>query len=200
MLLWEWPLPLVAAWWAIYTVISAAYFSSTLSKVPQGAWAALLVAALLSAAAAAYHWGQQTKAVYVRAHAVKLSDLLEEAAGAGGGAKGGGARAPGADGDGDGADAEDKLSVRSAASTVSSGGRLVALHPGLQRLRLVGTGLPVGRVPGVGIYYSELLTGVTPSLVRFLSLSPTVHEAVVLLTIRRVPVPHVRPVEQLLVR
>jgi hypothetical protein len=88
---------------------------------------------------------------------------------------------------------------RGAPSAASSGGRRVALDPGVQRLRLVGTGLPVGHVPGVGIY-SELLTGVAPSLVCFLSLSPTVHEAVVLLTIQHLPVPHVRLEERLLVR
>ena len=39
------------------------------------------------------------------------------------------------------------------------------LAPGLQCLRLAGTKLPVARVPGIGIYYNELLTGVPPVLV-----------------------------------
>ena len=34
------------------------------------------------------------------------------------------------------------------------------LEPGLQSLRLVGTKLPVARVPGIGVYLNDLLSGV----------------------------------------
>lgn len=38
VLCWEWSLPAASAFWLFYTFVTAAFFSSTLEKVPTGAW------------------------------------------------------------------------------------------------------------------------------------------------------------------
>ena len=113
------------------------------------------------------YWGQASKSSYIQENKIRLRDLFEEAP------------------EDELKDPEDPRSptppARGAAawatmfrhSTVSIQSSLSGepanaaprLHPGLQRLQLAGTKLPVARVPGVGIYFNELLTGVPPVLV-----------------------------------
>lgn len=152
LLAWEWPTLVVSAFWLFFTFISAAYFSSNLEKVPTGAWFALMLAGILSIVSFVYYYGQTKKAQYIQSHAVELEDLFEAAPN-----------------DGDKAvdmvwRSMERHSAQSGVtiatnSTKSGASAAVALHPGLQRLRLVGTKLPVSRLPGIGIYFSELLTG-----------------------------------------
>lgn len=181
---WDWNALLVGFFWLFYTFISGAYLSSNLRKVPLGAWFSLVLSGILSIIVGVYYWGQTTKANYLRKNAIPLSALFAVAG-----------------------DSEQRPTHRLAAtarpndddaddaSTIT-----LSLHPDLQPLKLAGSGQPVARFPGVGLYYSELLEGVPPVLVRFLSLSPAIHEVVIFLTIRGVPLPQVSPTERLLVR
>ena len=59
---------------------------------------------------------------------------------------------------------------------------------------------PVARLPGLGLYYTELLEAIPPALHRYFSLSPAIHEVVVFVTVRHVPLPSVPPMQRLLVR
>lgn len=65
---------------------------------------------------------------------------------------------------------------------------------------VLADGTPVSRVPGVGIYFSELTGGVPPVMARFLTAVPAIHQVVVFLTVRRVPLPTVLEEEQLILR
>eukprot|EP00887_Chlorella_sp_A99_P003937 scaffold11.g3937.t1 len=189
---WGWHVLAVAAFWLFFTFITGAYFSSTMEKVPSGAWFPLAICFALTIYTYTWTWGQSRKAAYVREHKVRLRDLFEEAppspspkADAAAAATG---PAPGGAGE---------------AGAARAGGRA----PRTQRLRLAGSGARVARVPGIGVYYNELLDGVPPVLVRFLGQVPAIHEVVIFLTNRRarmyailhVPVPTVLSDERLLV-
>ncbi|PNW70308.1 hypothetical protein CHLRE_17g714450v5 [Chlamydomonas reinhardtii] len=59
---------------------------------------------------------------------------------------------------------------------------------------------PLSRQPGIGLYYSETPVGLPHVLIHFLRNVQSVHDVSVFLTVRVVPLPHVQPVERLLVR
>ena len=195
---WNWHPALVGAFTVIYSFISCAYLSSNLEKIPHGAWFSIALSGILSIIAYVYWWGGATKAAYIRNHIIPLSNLFE----------------PGSNSDQPSfgptrTPATLRLPVPASRgallsndnTTLSDQSALtVHLHPGIKPLRLAGTKLPVARLPGLGLYYSECLDGVPPVLVQFLSLSPAIHEVVVMVTIRRVLLPTVPSEQRLLVR
>ncbi|KAL4425077.1 hypothetical protein ABPG77_010391 [Micractinium sp. CCAP 211/92] len=186
---WEWNVVAAGGFWVFFTFITGAFLSSNLSKVPKGAWFSLVLAFILSCITYLWHWGQKKKLQYIRDNKILLRDLYEvDPAG------------PNKAGDG-GAVATWRGLLRPSSNSfaASSESGAQAAQP-LQALRLTGTDRPVARVPGIGVYYNELLLGVPPVLERFMSLVPALHEVVIFLTVRTVPVPFVLPEERLLVR
>ena len=55
-------------------------------------------------------------------------------------------------------------------------------------------------MPGIGIVYSDCPTGIPPVMIHLLEKMPALYEATIFLTLRFVPIPHVQPHEQFLVR
>eukprot|EP00887_Chlorella_sp_A99_P002108 scaffold21.g2108.t1 len=192
---WGWSALATTAFWLVFSFICGAYLSSNLEKVPKGAWFPLALTGVLTTITYTWYYGQAAKAAYIQRNTIRLRDLFEEVDDADASRHGGshhGAR-----------DAWAAMARHSMQSVVTTGTATTAaprLHPDLQRLRLAGTKLPVARVPGVGVYFCELLDGVPPVLVRFLGQVPAIHEVVIFLTNRHVPVPFVMPEERLLVR
>lgn len=125
-------------------------------QVPKGAWFTLVLSTVLTLITYTWHWGQEQKLRYIRRHAVPLRTLLTEepssAAGPTAPLLGGGGA--GAGGVGRGSNPS-----RASISTASSAKEGVeGWAGGAPALRLEG-GQEVSRVPGVGLYYNELLTG-----------------------------------------
>lgn len=191
---WEWNVLAAGAFWAFFSFVTGAYLSSNLSKVPKGAWFSLALSAALSCITYLWHWGQTKKLEYVRNNKILLRDLYDIDHIADPPAEG-----P-AEGTGAAAGWRDLLRPSAVSVALSSdSGQARAARP-LQALRLAGSQQQVSRVPGIGIYYNELLLGVPPVLERFMSLVPALHEVVIFLTVRVVPVPAVMPQERLLLR
>lgn len=177
LLAWNWPAIVVLAFWLIFTFISAAYWSSNLIKIATGAWFSIALAGILSIITFVYYWGQTRKFEYLRKHMVPLDKIFQQT------------KNPG----------HSVLKVKTTHNSLEQVAEEV-LFPNLQDLVLNGTHQCVARIPGLGLYYSELVDGVPPVLMRFLRLSPVMHEAVVFLTLRSVPLPRVHHDERLLVR
>ncbi|KAI3432754.1 hypothetical protein D9Q98_004295 [Chlorella vulgaris] len=197
VLAWGWSLLSAAAFWLPFTVITGAFFSSTLEKVPKGAWFSLVLSGILAALTFLWHWGQSMKLQHVRRRRLLLSSVLQrDDPGAALATPLLLAAAPALDSEKASSVARTSVTSTTSSSKVS-GAR--ALQDG-NRLRLVDSGVPVARVPGLGIYYTELLRGVPPVLERYMSLLPAIHSVVIFLTVRMVPVPRVLPSERLLIR
>ncbi|KAI7844072.1 hypothetical protein COHA_002216 [Chlorella ohadii] len=178
---WQWHLGVVSAFWLIFTFETGAFFSSNVEKVPQGAWLSLTIAVVLACVSYVWHWGQTAKMELVRNGRTLLRDLFEEDTGA--------------------ADAGAKPGLgRASVTSISTATSEKSGVPGVPALRLASTKRPVARVPGIGVYFNELLIGVPPVLERFLQLMPAIHSVVIFLTVRVVPVPTVLPSERLLLR
>ncbi|PRW58025.1 Potassium transporter family isoform C [Chlorella sorokiniana] len=178
---WQWHLGVVAAFWLVFTFETGAFFSSNVQKVPEGAWLSLTIAAVLACISFVWHWGQTAKMELVRTGRTLLRDLFEEDT------------APAVDAVKPGLGRASVASISTATSDKSA-------MPGVPALRLVSSKRPVARVPGIGVYFNELLIGVPPVLERFLQLMPAIHSIVIFLTVRVVPVPAVLPSERLLLR
>ncbi|XP_077212330.1 potassium transporter 4-like [Tasmannia lanceolata] len=63
----------------------------------------------------------------------------------------------------------------------------------------LGPSLGVVRVPGIGLIYSELATGVPKIFTHFLTNLPAFHKVLVFVCVKSVPVPHVSPEERFLI-
>lgn len=224
---WNWNVFIAALFLLVYSFISCAYLSSNLLKVPDGAWFSIVLSGILSVVCYVYWWGQTCKVRYIRGHMVKLGDVLELDDGEEAGMKrvvkyGGYADSPGTNGESRG----DGLHRRCASRSDHPGSKPVSLenrdhhapgsidtlthlstasmtpklYPGIKPIRLVGTKLPVARLPGLGFYYSELIDGLPPLFLKYLTLNPAIHECVIVVTIRSVPLPALPDDERLLIR
>ena len=148
------------------------------TQIPKGAWFTLTLALVMFVITYTWHWGQELKLAYIRKHAVPLRDLLSieyqplldawEAGGGNTATSKKASRPPGSPeqqqqqqqhgGGGGGEKGGHKGGVvgkpaRDAAMGASVAGTLGPV------LRLGEGGPVVARVPGIGIYYNELLTG-----------------------------------------
>lgn len=63
----------------------------------------------------------------------------------------------------------------------------------------IGQNLGLVRVPGIGLVYTELVSAVPPIFAHFFTNLPALHEFVVLVSIKTVPVPYVPPNERYLI-
>ncbi|KAL8142771.1 hypothetical protein V2J09_015803 [Rumex salicifolius] len=63
----------------------------------------------------------------------------------------------------------------------------------------LGPSLGIVRVPGIGLVYSELATGVPPVFTHFVTNLPAFHKVLVFVCVKSVPVPYVSPEERFLV-
>jgi KUP system potassium uptake protein len=63
----------------------------------------------------------------------------------------------------------------------------------------LGPSLGIVRVPGIGLIYTELVTGVPSIFSHFVTNLPAFHEVLVFLCVKSVPVPYVSPDERYLV-
>lgn len=75
------------------------------------------------------------------------------------------------------------------------------LHNKVSLKWLLGLGPSLGivRVPGIGLVYSELATGVPAIFSHFVTNLPAFHKVVVFVCVKSVPVPHVSPEERFLI-
>uniref|UniRef100_A0A0E0JIX2 Potassium transporter n=1 Tax=Oryza punctata TaxID=4537 RepID=A0A0E0JIX2_ORYPU len=69
----------------------------------------------------------------------------------------------------------------------------------LKWIHALGPSLGIVRVPGIGIIYSELATGVPAIFSHFVTNLPAFHQVLVFICVKAVPVPHVRDEERHLV-
>ncbi|KAI4339480.1 hypothetical protein MLD38_024422 [Melastoma candidum] len=75
------------------------------------------------------------------------------------------------------------------------------LHNKVSLKWLLGLGPSLGivRVPGIGLIYSELATGVPPIFSHFVTNLPAFHQVLIFVCVKSVPVPYVSPEERFLV-
>lgn len=75
------------------------------------------------------------------------------------------------------------------------------LHNKVSLKWLLGLGPSLGivRVPGIGLIYSELATGVPPIFSHFVTNLPAFHKVLVFVCVKSVPVPYVSPEERFLI-
>ncbi|KAL6003525.1 Potassium transporter 4 [Asimina triloba] len=69
----------------------------------------------------------------------------------------------------------------------------------LRYLLSLGPSLQIVRVPGMGIIYTELVTGVPPIFSHFITNLPAFHRVLVFVCVKSVPVPHVSVEERFLI-
>ncbi|CAL5061036.1 unnamed protein product [Urochloa decumbens] len=69
----------------------------------------------------------------------------------------------------------------------------------LEWLLALGDKLGVVRVPGIGLVYTDLTSGVPANFSRFVTNLPAFHRVLVFVCVKSVPVPHVLPAERYLV-
>lgn len=69
----------------------------------------------------------------------------------------------------------------------------------LDWLLALAPNLGIVRVPGVGLVYTDLVSGIPSNFFRFVTTLPAFHRVLVFLCVKSVPVPHVPPAERYLV-
>nr|DAD38642.1 TPA_asm: hypothetical protein HUJ06_012964 [Nelumbo nucifera] len=69
----------------------------------------------------------------------------------------------------------------------------------LEWLLALGPSLGIARVPGIGLVYTELTSGIPANFSRFVTNFPAFHRVLVFVCIKHVPVPYVPPAERYLV-
>jgi KUP system potassium uptake protein len=69
----------------------------------------------------------------------------------------------------------------------------------LEWLLALGPSLGIARVPGIGLVFSDLTSGIPANFSRFVTNLPAFHRILVFVCVKSVPVPHVPPAERYLV-
>lgn len=69
----------------------------------------------------------------------------------------------------------------------------------LEWLLALGPSLGIARVPGIGLVFTDLTSGIPANFSRFVTNLPAFHRILVFVCIKSVPVPHVPPAERYLV-
>ncbi|XP_010921120.1 probable potassium transporter 9 [Elaeis guineensis] len=69
----------------------------------------------------------------------------------------------------------------------------------LEWLLALGSNLGIARVPGIGLVYTDLISGIPANFSRFVTNLPAFHRILVFVCVKSVPVPFVPPVERYLV-
>ncbi|XP_068634315.1 potassium transporter 2 [Aristolochia californica] len=69
----------------------------------------------------------------------------------------------------------------------------------LDWLLALGPSLGIARVPGIGLVYTDLISGIPANFSRFVTNLPAFHRVIVFVCVKSVPVPHVPPAERYLV-
>ncbi|KAJ1692430.1 hypothetical protein LUZ63_009128 [Rhynchospora breviuscula] len=120
--------------------IEAAYLSSTLVKVPQGAWVPLIPSFIFMLIMYVWHYGTRRKYLY---------------------------------------DLQNKVSMKWILS--------------------LGPSLGIVRIPGIGLIYTELVTGVPAIFSHFVTNVPAFHKVLVFVCVKSLPAPHVPEDERYLI-
>uniref|UniRef100_A0A7N0U031 Potassium transporter n=1 Tax=Kalanchoe fedtschenkoi TaxID=63787 RepID=A0A7N0U031_KALFE len=69
----------------------------------------------------------------------------------------------------------------------------------LEWLLALGPSLGIARVPGIGVVFTNLTSGIPANFSRFVTNLPAFHQVLVFVCVKSVPVPHVPPAERYLV-
>ncbi|XP_030534431.1 potassium transporter 2-like [Rhodamnia argentea] len=69
----------------------------------------------------------------------------------------------------------------------------------LEWLLALGPSLGIARVPGIGVVFTDLISGIPANFSRFVTNLPAFHRILVFVCLKSVPVPHVPPAERYLV-
>ncbi|KAL6002647.1 Potassium transporter 2 [Asimina triloba] len=69
----------------------------------------------------------------------------------------------------------------------------------LEWLLALGPSLGIARVPGIGLVYTDLISGIPANFSRFVTNLPAFHRVLILVCVKSVPVPYVPPAERYLV-
>ncbi|CAN6468754.1 unnamed protein product [Victoria cruziana] len=120
--------------------IEALYLSSSVTKIPQGGWAPLVLSVIFVAIMYVWHYGMQHKYLFELQNKVSMKWILT-----------------------------------------------------------LGPNLGIVRVPGIGLIYTELVSGVPPIFSHFVTNLPAFHQILVFVCVKYVPVPYVSPQERYLI-
>jgi len=164
-----WALPVVVSigFFLLFGLIDGSFVISTLQKVADGGWFTLSMATILAIVMFIWKWGTTLRVEYEIKNKVNLYSLFEN---------------PSEDQD----EKPDNPTTNNNQVQMSSKSENSDSYP----LRLLN-GLPVARIPGVGLYYQDAGLGVPLSFSHYIHHFPAVPEVLVFISIRPVAVPQV---------
>ncbi|CAG8519132.1 9318_t:CDS:2 [Diversispora eburnea] len=159
----------------IFGFIDGAFLGSTLLKVKSGGWFTLFIAIFLLFVMLIWRWGTTLKLKYELRNKTRLDDIFAS-------------NCP--EQEAQESDSEDSDEIL---PTIGQKSKNI-------QLRLLGTGFPVNRLPGIGLFYKEAGMGVPLSFCHFIRHFPAVPEILIFITIRPIPVPLVGEEDRLVVK
>ncbi|RHZ89426.1 hypothetical protein Glove_14g19 [Diversispora epigaea] len=174
-------LPVIVAvvFFLVFGFIDAAFLGSTLLKVKSGGWFTLSISVLLLLIMLIWRWGTTLKLKYELRNKTKLDDIFAN-------------------------NFSEQEAQESNSDDSGQTDEILQTIEGQKskniRLRLLGTGFPVNRLPGIGLFYKEAGMGVPLSFCHFIRHFPTVPEILIFITIRPIPVPLVGEEDRLVVK
>lgn len=167
----------------VFGLIEWCFLSSSLLKVPRGAWFTLMMAGLYALFMSNWFWGAGKKAAYFKSTQQSLGQFLK------------GRSPPAASGH------------TAPPAALGSPGRMLS-HAASSPLPDVQEAQPLltestavqTQLPGVALFYSNALHGVPHVLTELSRMYPSLPQVSIFLTNRSVPLPEVLPAERLLVQ
>ncbi|RHZ60185.1 hypothetical protein Glove_357g24 [Diversispora epigaea] len=172
------PVIVAIVFFLIFGFIDGAFLGSTLLKVKSGGWFTLAIAIFLLFIMLIWRWGTTLKVKYELRNKTRLDDIFAS-----------------------------NFSEKEKEVQESDSGHSDEILQTIERqrseniqLQLLGTGFPVNRLPGIGLFYKEAGMGVPLSFCHFVRHFPAVPEILIFITIRPIPVPLVGEEDRLIVK
>lgn len=140
LVIWDWPLLLVVAFFTFFGIIEGVYLTSVLKKVPQGGWVPFAISAFFLVIMISWNYGRQRKYRYEMENKITPDQL----------------------------------------------GKLLSDDD-------------TARVPGMCLFYSDLVDGLPPIVSHYVKSVGSLHQVIVFVTVRQIPVRTVLQEERFLV-
>ncbi|RHZ88660.1 hypothetical protein Glove_21g325 [Diversispora epigaea] len=163
----------------VFGFIDSAFLGSTLLKVKSGGWFTLSIATLLLIVMLIWRWGTTLKVKYELRNKTRLDDIF----------------------------ASNFPEQEAQESDNQDSGQTNEISRTIERrkskniqLQLLGTGFPVNRLPGIGLFYKEAGMGVPLSFCHFTRHFPAVPEILIFITIRTISIPLVGEEDRLTIK
>ncbi|CAG8565674.1 6782_t:CDS:2 [Diversispora eburnea] len=163
----------------VFGFIDSAFLGSTLLKVQSGGWFTLSIATLLLFVMLIWRWGTTLKVKYELRNKTRLDDIFAS-------------NFP--EKEAQESNSEDSDQTDEILQTI------VRQKSKNIQLQLLGTGFPVNRLPGIGLFYKEAGMGVPLSFCHFIHHFPAVPEILIFITIRPITIPLVGEEDRLIVK